>query len=105
MLKSWVNFCSRDFFFHKKVDAVLRLHAKKKKLLMTFSMTYIHFSNYAMDVCEEGCVQHVGCVRIEVPTMVTMKNAVVWDVMPCGSCKNRWFGGMYRLHHQGEKYQ
>jgi hypothetical protein len=24
-------------------------------------------------------------------------------VTPCGSCKNRRFGGTYRLHHQGEK--
>jgi hypothetical protein len=23
-----------------------------------------------------------------------MNNAVFWDVMPCGSCKNRHFGGM-----------
>jgi hypothetical protein len=22
-----------------------------------------------------------------------MKNGVFWDVMPCGSCKNRRFGG------------
>jgi hypothetical protein len=34
---------------------------------------------------------------------VTAKNAVFWNVMPCGSCKNRRFGGMYRLHHQGEE--
>jgi hypothetical protein len=26
-----------------------------------------------------------------------MKNAVFWDVMPCGSCKNRRFGEKYRL--------
>jgi hypothetical protein len=26
-----------------------------------------------------------------------------WDVAPCGSCKNRLFGRMYRLHHQGDK--
>jgi hypothetical protein len=26
-----------------------------------------------------------------------MKNAVFWDVRPCGSCKNRCFGGMYHL--------
>jgi hypothetical protein len=32
-----------------------------------------------------------------------MKNAVFWDVAPCGSCKNRYFGVMYRLHHQDEK--
>jgi hypothetical protein len=27
-------------------------------------------------------------VRFEVFTAVTMKNAIFWDVMPCGSCKN-----------------
>jgi hypothetical protein len=32
-------------------------------------------------------------VKIEVFTAVTMKNGVFWDVMPCGSCKNRRFGG------------
>jgi hypothetical protein len=32
-------------------------------------------------------------VRFEVFTAVTMKNGVVWDVTPCGSCKNRRFGG------------
>jgi hypothetical protein len=30
-------------------------------------------------------------------------NFVFWDVTPCGSCKNRRFGGTYRLHHQGDK--
>jgi hypothetical protein len=32
-----------------------------------------------------------------------MKNSVVWDMTPCGSCKNRRFGGTYRLRHQDEK--
>jgi hypothetical protein len=32
-------------------------------------------------------------VRSEVFTAVTMKYAVFWDVTPCGSCKNRRFGG------------
>jgi hypothetical protein len=32
-------------------------------------------------------------VRFEVFTAVTMKSDVFWDVMPCGSCKNRRFGG------------
>jgi hypothetical protein len=36
---------------------------------------------------------------------MTMKNAVFWDVAPCDSCKNRVFGGTYRLHHQGERNQ
>jgi hypothetical protein len=31
-----------------------------------------------------------------------MKNVVFWDVTPCCSCKNRRFGGTWRLHHQGD---
>jgi hypothetical protein len=33
---------------------------------------------------------------------VTMKNAVFWDVIPCGSCKDPSYGGTYRLHHKGD---
>jgi hypothetical protein len=29
-----------------------------------------------------------------------VKNAVFWVVAPCGSCKNRRFGGTFRLHLQ-----
>jgi hypothetical protein len=29
-----------------------------------------------------------------------MKNVVLWDVTPCGSCKYRYFGGINRLYHQ-----
>jgi hypothetical protein len=36
-------------------------------------------------------------VRFEVFTAVTMKNAVFWDVRPCGSYKNRHFGGTCSL--------
>jgi hypothetical protein len=32
-----------------------------------------------------------------------LKNDVFCDVTPCGSCKNRRFGGKYRLLHQGDK--
>jgi hypothetical protein len=35
----------------------------------------------------------MSVVRLEVFTAVTMKNGVFWDVTPCGSCKNRRFGG------------
>jgi hypothetical protein len=41
--------------------------------------------------------------RFEVFTAVTMKNGVFWVVMPCGSCKNRRFGGTWRLLHQDDK--
>jgi hypothetical protein len=35
----------------------------------------------------------VDVVRFEVFKAVTMKNADFWDVTPCGSFKNRRFGG------------
>jgi hypothetical protein len=31
--------------------------------------------------------------KIEVFTVMTVNNVVFWDVTPCGSCKNRHFGG------------
>jgi hypothetical protein len=27
-----------------------------------------------------------------------MKNSVVWDITPCGSCNKRLFGGTCRVH-------
>jgi hypothetical protein len=29
-----------------------------------------------------------------------MKNSAFWNVKPCGSCKNRRFGGTYHLYRQ-----
>jgi hypothetical protein len=34
---------------------------------------------------------------------LNIKNGVFWVVTPCGSCKNRRFGGTWRLLHQGDK--
>jgi hypothetical protein len=35
--------------------------------------------------------------------ILNLKNGVFWVVAPCGSCKNRRFGGTWRLLHQGDK--
>jgi hypothetical protein len=35
----------------------------------------------------------INNVRFEVSAAVTINNGVFWDVIPCGSCKNRHFGG------------
>jgi hypothetical protein len=32
-----------------------------------------------------------------------IRNAVLLDLKPCSSCKNRRFGGTYLFHYQGEK--
>jgi hypothetical protein len=34
-----------------------------------------------------------------------MKNASFWDIIVCGDCMNRHFGGTQRLHHKGDKNQ
>jgi hypothetical protein len=43
------------------------------------------------------------CVGFEVFTAVTMKNAVFWDVAPCGFIINRRFEGTCRLHLQDRR--
>jgi hypothetical protein len=43
-----------------------------------------------------GCKTKGVDVILEVFTAVTKKNALFWFVTPCGSCKNRRFGGTYR---------
>jgi hypothetical protein len=42
-------------------------------------------------------------VRFDVFMAANMKNAVFWDVTPCGSCENRRFGGTYHHQHQSDK--
>jgi hypothetical protein len=49
------------------------------------------------------CNQCVTGVLSPVVTAVTIKDAVLWDVVPCESCNNRRFGGTCRLHLQGRK--
>jgi hypothetical protein len=39
-------------------------------------------------------------VRFEVFTAVALKNAIFWDVMPYGSCRNRHFGVFLHSVHQ-----
>jgi hypothetical protein len=42
-------------------------------------------------------------VRFEVSTAVTMMIIIFWEMTPCGSYKNRRFGGSYRLHFLGAR--
>jgi hypothetical protein len=57
-----------------------------------FTFLSLYQSNFAVRFCL--CPKNLNIVvRFEVFTAVTMKNGVFWDVTPCGSCKNRRFGG------------
>jgi hypothetical protein len=54
------------------------------------------------DVSEELSASIIRVTRIgELGT--SLKNCVLCDVTPCGSCKNGHFGGTWRLLHQGDK--
>jgi hypothetical protein len=46
---------------------------------------------------------YYSCVRFVVFMVVTVKNAVFWDMVPCRYCVNQHFGGTYHLHLQGKK--
>jgi hypothetical protein len=48
--------------------------------------------NNGVFIFYEGGKEVSSRLRFEVFTAVTMKNAVFWDVKPCGCCKNRRFG-------------
>jgi hypothetical protein len=49
---------------------------------------------FRIEVSDKGLLPNIiHTVRFEVFTAVTMKNGVFWDDTPCGSCKNRCFGG------------
>jgi hypothetical protein len=52
-----------------------------------------------------GMSNNYANVRFDAFTAMAVMNAVFWDVTPCGSCKERRFGGTYRLHHQGDMNQ
>jgi hypothetical protein len=45
--------------------------------------------------------EHELGVRFWVFMAVIPKNAIFWDIVPCGSCKNQHFRGMHRLSGLG----
>jgi hypothetical protein len=47
----------------------------------------------------ESISQISGLYKIEVFTTMTIRNVTIWDLTLCGFCKNRRFGGKYRLHY------
>jgi hypothetical protein len=54
---------------------------------------------------QTGAGAHIASWRLEekVFAAVTMKNAVFWDVVPCGFIINRRLGGTCCLHLQGKR--
>jgi hypothetical protein len=84
MIRSWLCPC---ILLQKRRDFMIACTVHIRWI------TYVHF----------WCWRLVANVRFEVFTAATIKNGVFLDATPCGSCKNRRFGGTRRLHHQGDK--
>jgi hypothetical protein len=64
--------------------------------LQSYSVTARPSSGLSLRSINRICPSSVRSdiyARFEVFTAVTMKDAVFWDVTPCGSCKNRRCGG------------
>jgi hypothetical protein len=49
---------------------------------------------------QQPCTGHAESNSLNIPYV---KKAAFWDVTTCGYCKNRRFGGKFRLHHQDEQ--
>jgi hypothetical protein len=50
-----------------------------------------------------GSFQRTNIASYIAQSVSALMNAAFWNMTLCGSSKNGRFGGMYRLHHQGEK--
>jgi hypothetical protein len=99
ILVSWTSHCSMCIF----PDDV-HLWLKHAVFRMPSAGMLSRVSLVRTNVSEELSASIIGVTRIsELGTTLAMKNGVFWVVTPCDSCKNRRFGGTWRLLHQGDK--
>jgi hypothetical protein len=94
-LGSWVQF--RQFFSDRYGHSL-------PSCLSSLCKTIDHRKRFAARSAMFWAELDVFHVRFEVLRAVTTENAVFWDVTPCGSCKNRCFGGMYRPDGRGARF-
>jgi hypothetical protein len=107
---------TRHFIFynikHLLMAAIVKVHSGYSETQCWERLVIHNFKYFGMCLCQ--CTTHFCCnshvyfgsqiihfmrakvehyVRLRVFTAVTMQNGVFCDVTPCGSCKNRCFGG------------
>jgi hypothetical protein len=63
----------------------------------------LYLTGDLLRLCYRAQPSQLMLCKNEVLTAVTIKNAAFRDVTPCGSCKNRYLKGTYRLNQQGKK--
>jgi hypothetical protein len=112
-LWTFVHFVKKYLTFYRTPRQLVPLLSQMNPFLTRFPKLPLLFRVSPIQIlCAFSylpCMLHVASIksslillRFEVFTAVNMKNGVFWDVTPCGSCKNRRFGGTYRLFQQGE---
>jgi hypothetical protein len=84
---------------HSKINCIKREIAKHT-LTLPLTLAWKHNCHTSWNYTPTHFIKNLNytlenifIARFEVFTAVTMKNCVFWDVTPCGSCKNRLFGG------------
>jgi hypothetical protein len=79
-------------------EEVVPIHNRRSQFTITRLHCLITDFNFNLPICVLGTndltKKKIGLyIRFKVITALTMKKVVFWDATPCGSCKNRRFGG------------
>jgi hypothetical protein len=74
--------------FFPSISQPVKLIAFFAPIIHPTSLRSLHTALRAISI-----MHRIYTARFEVFTAATVKNGVFWDVTPCGSCKNRRFGG------------
>jgi hypothetical protein len=89
--QQWMQ--GRDYMSRPNSDAFIFHHSCDTPLPPTPTFGHLPLPASKQSALKQIIEISLNYVRFEVFTAVTMKNGVFWDVMPCGPCKNRCFGG------------
>jgi hypothetical protein len=72
--------------------------------IVSSNKTSVKFYRIHGFTLQERLIFMVTAVKTLNQTVIhVLKYTVFWDVAPCGSFKNRWFGGICHLHFQGRR--
>jgi hypothetical protein len=88
------------FWLAQNVDDILLPYCTTAENIMH---TYLAQSLWEKFEFHEKAIDGVAGIKMVSGFTIHLKNGVFWVVTPCGSCKNRRFGGTWRLLHQGDK--
>jgi hypothetical protein len=103
----YVNISGEKILLHKAIQNKI-CEVLASGIVLLHDSIHLHTA-----ACTQALLEHFSCELFDhppdspslTPRSYHLKNAVLWDVTSCGSCKNRRFRGMYCLHHQDGKKQ